>query len=159
MSSSAGRLFDAVAALTGLCNHSSFHAEAPMRLEAVLLEASGERYDFMNKGSISFVPMIKEIVKDIQHSVSVEEISAKFHNTIIELILEVCSQLRAEENVRKVVLSGGTFQNRYILERIEIKLLADGFEVYTNKKVPSNDGGIALGQIAIAAKRRAIGVI
>jgi len=157
LSSSAGRLFDAVAALTGLCNNSSFHAEAPMRLESIIMEASVERYDFMNKRNISFVPMIKEIVKDIQQGISVEEISAKFHNTIIELILEVCNQLRAEENVRKVVLSGGTFQNRYILARVERKLLAEGFEVFAHKKVPSNDGGIALGQIAIAAKRRGIG--
>ncbi len=159
LSSSAGRLFDAVAALAGLCSHSSFHAEAPMRLESTIMEASGERYDFINKGSISFVPMIKEIVNDIQHGISAEEISAKFHNTIIELILEICNQLRAEESVRKVVLSGGTFQNRYILERVERKLMANGFEVYAHKKIPSNDGGIALGQIAIAAKRRAIGVI
>ncbi|MEA1897454.1 MAG: carbamoyltransferase HypF [Bacteroidota bacterium] len=157
LSSSAGRLFDAVAALTGLCNHSSFHAEAPMRLETMIKDASGERYDFINNGSISFVPMIKKILKDIHHGISVEEISAKFHNTIIEMILEVCNQLRAEENVRKVVLSGGSFQNRYILERLERKLLADGFEVFAHKKLPSNDGGIALGQIAIAAKRRAIG--
>lgn len=157
LSSSAGRLFDAVSALTGLCIHSSFHAEAPMRLEAIINESIDGRYDFQKQGDISFVLMIAQIVKDIQYGISLEEISAKFHNTIIEVILEVCSGLRDSENLNKVVLSGGTFQNRYILARVERKLMADGFEVFSHKKIPSNDAGIALGQIAIAAKRRATG--
>ncbi|MDX2444345.1 MAG: carbamoyltransferase HypF [Bacteroidales bacterium] len=154
LTSSAGRLFDAVAALTGLCTRSTFHAEAPMRLESLINEDITESYAYSLKETIVLKPMIKEIVYDLQNSIPVSTISAKFHNTIIQIALEVSEKLRKKIALNKVVLSGGTFQNKYILQRMQTELAARNFEVYINEKVPCNDGGIALGQLAIAAKRK-----
>lgn len=154
LTSSAGRLFDAVAALTSLCTRSTFHAEAPMRLESLINEDITESYAYSLKETIVLKPMIREIVCDLQNSIPVSTISAKFHNTIIQIALEVSEKLRTKIDLNKVVLSGGTFQNRYILQRMQTELTARNFEVYVNEKVPCNDGGIALGQLAIAAKRK-----
>lgn len=154
--SSAGRLFDAVAALTGICSSTSFHAEAPMRLEAAIVTDVQEgHYDYkISGGEISFSPMIKQIVEDIGQGIAAGVISAKFHNTIIELIVEISISIREQEKLNKLVLSGGSFQNRYILGKAEKRLEAEGFMVYTPSMIPSNDGGISLGQLLIAAKRR-----
>ena len=85
---------------------------------------------------------------------TVAEISSKFHNTVINVIFAVVSQLRKETGLNKVALSGGTFQNKYILSRLELLLAREKFEVFSQCKIPSNDGGIALGQLAVAAKRK-----
>lgn len=157
--SSAGRLFDAVSALTGICTVSTFHAEAPMRLEAAINSQSDESYDFVYNKTISVTPMIRQIVNDLQRSLPASYIAIKFHNTIVNIIYEVVTGLKSMFNINKVVLSGGTFQNRYILEKIEKKLERSGFQLYLHEKVPCNDGGIALGQIAIAAKKLKTGVV
>ncbi|MBC8486246.1 MAG: carbamoyltransferase HypF [Bacteroidetes bacterium] len=154
LSSSAGRLFDAVAAITNICPVSKFHAEAPMRLEAAIKSNESYAYPFDFGETISFETTIREIVEDLKEGFPVSGISAKFHNTVINVIFAVASLARKETGINKVVLSGGTFQNRYILSNIESKLILEGFEVFTQTKVPSNDGGIALGQLVIGAKRR-----
>jgi hydrogenase maturation protein HypF len=154
-SSGAGRLFDAVAAITGICPVSTFHAEAPMRLEAVIESNCKGRYLYViDNKSIVFFKTFQQILNDIEQNVPVSKISAKFHNTIISLILDLSRQIRTETGLNKVVLSGGSFQNRYLLSISENLLKDQDFEVFTHEKVPSNDGGLALGQIAIAAKRR-----
>lgn len=155
LSSGAGRLFDAVAALTGVCLNASFHAEAPMRLEAIAAQNCRGKYIFDIEGQrIVFWKLFYLLLKDLKHKVAISEISAKFHNTMVVLILTVARKIKTETAINKVVLSGGTFQNRYLLENCEIILKKAGFEVFTHHKVPSNDGGIALGQLAIAAKKR-----
>ncbi|MCK4638942.1 MAG: hypothetical protein KAT33_05940, partial [Bacteroidales bacterium] len=133
---------------------STFHAEAPMRLESVLDDNCNEYYDFEIRQTIKFDKTIKGIVEDIRSGISVPVISAKFHNTIINIIFAVVSDIRKNHNINKVVLSGGSFQNRYILEKVENLLNDNGFNVFSHKSIPTNDGGIALGQLAIAAKRR-----
>jgi hydrogenase maturation protein HypF len=154
-SSGAGRLFDAVAAITGICPVSTFHAEAPMRLEAVIESDCKGRYLYnIDNKCVVFYKTFQQILNDIEQNVPVGKISAKFHNTIISLILDLSRQIRTETGLNKVVLSGGTFQNRYLLSLSENLLKDQGFEVFTHEKVPSNDGGLALGQLAIAAKRR-----
>ena len=153
LTSSVGRLFDAVSALTGLCIKSTFHAEAPMRLESVIEEDPFEYYTYGINESVSVSPMIQEIVNDLLNSVPVARISAKFHNTIYQIAVDVSEKLRKSFAINKVVLSGGTFQNKYILRRLEENLINRNFEVYINETVPSNDGGISLGQLAIAANR------
>ncbi len=159
MSSGAGRLFDAVAALIGLCSETSYHAEAPMLLEANIKPNCKGKYLFdILDDSIVFNRMFHQINKDLRAGTAVDEISAKFHNTVIAIIVAVCRMLREETGLKKVVLSGGTFQNRYLLENSIHILSAIGFEVFTQSKVPSNDGGIALGQLAIAAKMREVGL-
>lgn len=160
MSSGAGRLFDAVAALTGLCAKSMFHAEAPMRLESVIKPDCRGKYHFEVLGSqIVFQTMFHQMMGDIQQKAGIGEISAKFHNTIAAIILTIARRLREETGLEKVVLSGGTFQNRYLLGLTEQILKDQKFTVFAHRQVPSNDGGIALGQLIIAAKRRVIGLL
>ncbi|HNW88820.1 MAG TPA: carbamoyltransferase HypF [Bacteroidales bacterium] len=154
LTSSAGRLFDAIAAMTGLCVVSRFHAEAPMRLESIVEENIRESYLFDITDTIIFDAAFKEIISDIKNQVPASHISAKFHNTIVAVITEVAIKIKSEQHLNKVVLSGGTFQNKYLLEHVEKQLIEHGFEVYSQMKVPTNDGGIALGQLAIAAARR-----
>jgi hydrogenase maturation protein HypF len=152
--SSAGRLFDAVSAITGLCNISSFHGEAAMRLYALIDPSCSARYDYEAGPVIRFGPMIRQIVKDKQLGISNAVISTKFHNTIIAVIEDGVERIRRERGLAKVVLGGGVFHNRYILERLENSLAEKGFQVYTHEKVPANGGGIALGQLIIAGKMR-----
>jgi len=154
LTSSAGRLFDTVAAIINFCTISTFEAEAPIRLESILDESCKEKYSFTKGKTISFDLTIKEIIKDIKSGVSNPVISSKFHNTIIFVILEVSNEIRKKYNLNKIVLSGGTFQNKYILENVEKLLIKNKYQVFTHSKIPTNDGGIALGQLAIAAKRR-----
>lgn len=153
LTSSAGRLFDAIAAITGVCTHTLHHAEAPMRLESLLDENQEGYYKAYISDHISFKPVIRQICTDIIQGISSAVISAKFHNTIIETALEVIQKISAETGIHKVVLSGGTFQNKYLLERMENKLNQYHFQVFTHSRIPCNDGGIALGQIAIAGKK------
>jgi len=149
LSSSAGRLFDAVSAIINLCTHADFHAEAPMRLEAIIEPGVKEKYNYEVADDISFIKTIKEIVADLEKKIPIGIISAKFHNTIITVIIETAEKIRKESGINKICLSGGTFQNRYLLENVEKELNKLHFEVYSNEQVPSNDGGIALGQMVV----------
>jgi hydrogenase maturation protein HypF len=157
--SSAGRLFDAVSAILGLCLYSTFSAEAPMRLESIIEPGILEYYPFSFSEIVNFDFTIAGILGDLKQQVSPGIISAKFHNTLISMIAEVTDKMRAIHFCKKVVLSGGTFQNKYLLEGTEKALRRNGFDVYSHRVVPTNDGGISLGQLAVAAKRRELGVI
>jgi len=154
LSSSCGRLFDAVSALINLCLISKFHSEAPMRLESIAVADIYEAYSFTQDQTISFEPTFREIIGDLRNKVQPGIISAKFHNTIINVIFATAKKIRQSTKINKVVLSGGTFQNAILLEKTEKVLTENSFMVFAHQKVPSNDGGIALGQLAIAAKRR-----
>lgn len=155
LTSSAGRLFDAVSALINLCTESGFHAEAPMRLENIIKQKSNEAYEFnISNNSVSFKPMFISIVNDLKQKTAAHEISVKFHNTVINVIFAAVKKIKAETKIIKVVLSGGVFQNRYLLENTENRLMEGGFEVFSHHETPSNDGGIALGQLMIGAKKR-----
>lgn len=152
LSSAAGRLFDAVASLTDVCHKNSFHAEAPMKLEAALDKSIKESYSWQYSSPISFDSVIRAIVDDILEQVPVSVISAKFHNTLISITDTVVNKMYQKYGIQKVILTGGVFQNKYLLEQTE-KRLSDVFEVYSPLQVPVNDAGIALGQLAVAAKR------
>jgi len=152
--SSVGRLFDAVSALINVCSFSSFHAEAPMRLESIVNHDCKTAYSFDLNQTISLKKMFSEILIDISQQTSPSEMAGKFHNTIINIIFTVVKQIKKLSGINKVVLAGGTFQNKIVLERTIELLKYNKFDVYTNSDVPSNDGGIALGQMVIAAKRR-----
>ncbi len=159
MSCSAGRLFDAVAAITGICTHSKFHAEAPMRLEQAIEKGIKATYLYVIDKDILFDDMIREIAGDILKGTDKGTISAKFHNTIIDIIVNSVKTLATQSGIKKAVLSGGSFQNRYVLSGVENGLKDNGIKVFAQKSIPSNDGGIALGQLAIASKRRSNGLI
>ena len=152
LSSGSGRLFDAVAALINLCAISKFHAEAPMRLESIIRKGYNDSYDFSLSKTISFEPTIIQIVDDIHRGTSIDFISTKFHNTVINVLVEVASNIRETHNLNRVVLSGGTFQNRYLLENVERRLSSIDFEVFAHSRIPTNDAGIALGQMVVASQ-------
>lgn len=152
--SSAGRLFDAVAAITGVCLYSSFHAEAPMRLENLIDESEKGRYEFRLTGTINPELIIKGILDDLDKKTAIGRISAKFHRSVVDMIVQSACRIKSETGLSKAVLSGGSFQNRFILSNAETELAKNNFEVFTHKNIPSNDGGIALGQLIIASKRR-----
>ncbi|MBS4056416.1 MAG: carbamoyltransferase HypF [Bacteroidales bacterium] len=153
LSSGAGRLFDAVAALTGLCTQTKFHAEAPMMLESIMAKGIKGKYLVeVIENRIVFRKMFYQLIKDIHANVDQAVISAKFHNTIVSIVLTIARKMHTESGCKKVVLSGGSFQNKYLLSVCEQLLSEQGFEVFSQSAVPSNDGGIALGQMAIAAK-------
>ncbi len=151
LSSGTGRLFDAVAALTGLCLNARFHAEAPMLLESAIRQNISDNYDFTAGKEVSFLPAIRQICGDLKAGIDAGTIAAKFHNTVAETSLQTAIRIRKETGIDKVALSGGTFQNKYLSELLERKLSLNNFTVYTHSRVPCNDGGLALGQIAIAA--------
>ena len=154
LTSGAGRLFDCVASLLDLVQVASFQAEGPMRLESIIKRGYSQSYAFTCGKTISFDATIRGIVEDICQGIDKPEIAAKFHNTIILAIFETVNAIRLKEGVNKVVLSGGVFQNKYLLEETSSVLLKNNFEVYSHAAVPTNDGGIALGQLVVASKRR-----
>jgi len=141
-----------VAALINLSPFSKFHAEAPMRLEAIIDRKIKKAYPYSVSTTISFKDTFGTIVNDLKHQVPLSEISAKFHNTIISVIVEVAAEARNRYDINKVVLSGGTFQNKYLLENLEMMFEKHDFELFSHQKIPTNDGGIALGQLVLAAK-------
>lgn len=155
LSSSAGRLFDSVAALLGVCKNSTYHAEAPMRLETLASKSNTKSiYTVDISKQISFKTCFSEIINDIKNKRNLSDIAMAFHNTIIDLVITIATKIKNETNLEKIALSGGSFQNRILLEGCENELESNGFQVYSQSAIPSNDGGIAIGQIAIAAKRR-----
>ena len=154
VTTSMGRMFDAVASLVNLRQQIRYEGQAAMELEFALdgIETD-ERYalSLVTRHSslvLDWSPMVEAILADVKAGVSVGNISAKFHNALVEGILAVAK--RAGQN--RVVLSGGCFQNRYLTERAVRRLQAVGFRPYWHQRVPPNDGGIALGQV-IAALR------
>jgi hydrogenase maturation protein HypF len=152
LTSSAGRLFDAVASILGLRQVVTFEGQAAMELEFVIQEDVHETYPFRITDDSPFIvdwkPMMLQILIDLQKDLSPGYISARFHNTLIEVILAIAQ--KAGEP--KVLLTGGCFQNRYLVERSVQRLSETGFRPYWHQRIPPNDGGIALGQV-VAARR------
>jgi hydrogenase maturation protein HypF len=152
--SSCGRLFDAVASILGLRQEINFEGQAAIDLEMMAQKETGGVYPFQVEYSdpwqIDVRPMIESIVDEVEVRTATGVIAARFHNTLAEVIAQVCRLLRERERVNKACLSGGTFQNMFLLERTLSALGEEGFDVYTHAKVPPNDGGIALGQAVIA---------
>lgn len=152
LSSSAGRLFDAVAVLMGLGLKPSFHAELPMRLEA-LVQAyepfSPYSYE-IKENIISFAPTFEQILFEMGQK-NQTHIAKRFHDTLIDIALTICTKIRLGKGIEKIVLSGGTFQNKYLLNKLKTMLMQTGFQVYVPSQLPPNDAGIALGQMYVVA--------
>lgn len=154
ITSSAGRLFDAVSALIGVKNSSAFEGQAAMMLEfsaATSVEENSYTFDIHKKElyEIDWQLMIEEIMDDVRNNILQKIIAKKFHNTMVQIIIKI-AQLVSEQ---KVVMSGGCFQNAILLEGT-IKLLENtGFKPYWHQRVPPNDGGISLGQAVIALNK------
>jgi hydrogenase maturation protein HypF len=154
--SSCGRLFDAVAAIIGLRTVVNFEAQAAIELETIAEDGNTARYPFDIEAGplwqLDFRPAIACIAREAAGGVPRPSISARFHNTLAEAIVETCRRIRGETKLARVCLGGGTFQNMRLLELTVAGLRGTGFEVFLHAKVPPNDGGIALGQAAIAAE-------
>ncbi len=158
ITSSAGRLFDAISSLIGICDRSNYEGQAAMMLEfkADWNENNFYSFDIKDRDKfhqetnepldqfIDWKPIIISIINDLRKELDASIISAKFHNTLAEIILEITKR----SNMKKVVLTGGCFQNALLTERTINLLRRNNYQVYWHQRVPPNDGGIALGQIA-----------
>ncbi len=157
LTSSAGRLFDAIASIIGLCQQSTFEGQAAMKLEFALLDVkTDEQYKFnILKPTKTNIPAIVDwsyllhsVLHDICLDLSSGYISAKFHNTLVEIIVAIAKYV----GEKQIVLTGGCFQNLYLIERAIRRLREEDFLPYWHQKIPPNDGGIALGQIVAASR-------
>jgi hydrogenase maturation protein HypF len=149
LTSSVGRLFDAVASLIGLRQLSAFEGQAAMELEFTLEGAESEQdYPVELAGGMDWELAVREIVANVRACVAGGKIAARFHNTLVEAIIEAAHFARET----CVVLSGGCFQNKYLTERAACRLREEGFRPYWHQRVPPNDGGLALGQIVAAIR-------
>uniref|UniRef100_A0A7C2I180 Carbamoyltransferase Kae1-like domain-containing protein n=1 Tax=Ammonifex degensii TaxID=42838 RepID=A0A7C2I180_9THEO len=155
-----GRLFDAVAALLGVCWEATYEGQAAVELgEMVLPPEEGEKispYPFAVEGEvISPTGIITGVLADLRKGKTREFIATRFHNTLLAIIIEVVKRVREITGLVRVALSGGTWQNRYLLARAKELLTREGFTVLCHRQVPPNDGGLSLGQ-AVVAYRRAV---
>jgi hydrogenase maturation protein HypF len=160
--SSMGRLFDAVAGLLCLRSAVNYEGQAAIELETVADRACELGYEFgfeEGGGVIKAEGVVRRAAEDLLEGVATATVSVKFHQGVAALIASVARRVREERRLDRVVLSGGVFQNMFLLERARGLLRRDGFEVYTHSRVPTNDGGISLGQAAIANARLAAGRI
>jgi hydrogenase maturation protein HypF len=154
VTSSAGRLFDAVAALVGLRQCTDFEGQAAMELERALDSfVTDELYDFEvvsaeNGMVVDWALLFHGILDDLSRDVPPGIVAAKFHNSLVEVIVSVACLVRIE----RVVLTGGCFQNQYLLGRAIRRLESEGFRPYWHHRIPATDAGIALGQIMAAAR-------
>jgi hydrogenase maturation protein HypF len=162
LTSSMGRLFDAVSAIAGVRTDVKYESQAAMELEWLVgPEAFGETYSYQivkvasaespPKWIIDTRPLMRELVADVHQNRDRRVIARRFHSTVVEMIVEVCDHLRRHTNLEQIVLSGGVFMNRILAVEATNRLVENGFQVYRQQVVPSNDGGLSLGQLAVAA--------
>jgi len=150
LTSSMGRLFDAVSSLVGVRQVVNYEAQAAIELEAHLDPGERGVYPFaVDDQVIDPGPLIRAIVADVRGGARTESISARFHNTLAEIVLDVCLRIRQEHHLSDVALSGGVWQNMALLERAVRLLDRSGFMVYIHRGVPANDGGLSLGQAVV----------
>ena len=156
ITSSCGRLFDAVSALLGLCYENTFEGEAAITLEMAIEGTDAKAYPYKldkdDRGCyvVNFDLLIRAIVNDLAEEISAGVISRRFHQSIVELCGDVVRRVSGETGIRKVVITGGVFQSNFLSSQVKRLLVRDGFEVYANTVTPPNDGGISLGQAVMA---------
>ncbi len=157
-SSSVGRLFDCVSSLLGICNYITYDAEGAILLENIIDEDEEGSYDYRIKNNdgclqIDYREIIENVLLDILKGVDKSIISARFHNTLIRITVDMVIIIGKLYDLNTVVLSGGCFENTYLSRNILERLRGEGFETYYNQQVPTNDSGISIGQLAIAGTR------
>ncbi len=159
LTSSAGRLFDAVSALLGICPDVTYEGQAAIELEGISAGPTEQSYNYeiihgsLGEMEIDMRPTIRDIVGDIRSGEGVGIISSRFHSTVAQAVTDVCSRIAANTGLSRVALSGGVFQNVLLLSMVIEKLRGRGLEVFRHSLVPTNDGGVSLGQAVIAARR------
>ncbi len=152
---SMGRLFDAVSAILGICRKASYEGQAAILLEAAAAEGEEnflpfETYEHDNRLVIGESSLIRAVWEQLAEGAAPAVPAARFMNTLTEAAAAVCLKLRKMHSFRQIVLSGGTFQNLYLLKRLTARLKAEGFAVYHHRRVSANDEGVCLGQLLIA---------
>jgi len=155
LTSSMGRLFDAVGALLGASLAVTYEGQPAMELEAMAADVGpAEPYPYaIVEGVIDPRPLVRAIVADLQTGVPRGEIAARFHETVAAFTVEACRQLREAGAPAEVALSGGVMQNARLVRRLVRRLEEEEFRVYLHREVPPNDGGLSLGQAVVAAAR------
>jgi hydrogenase maturation protein HypF len=152
--SSAGRLFDAIASIIGVRQICRFEGQAAMELESLTHNVETEEFypfELMAEQEslvIDWAPMVRRIVGEVRKGEPRGYIAVKFHNTLSEMMVKIATA----SGQSKIALSGGCFQNRYLTERAVKRLREEGFHPYWHQRVPPNDGGIALGQVAALSR-------
>ncbi|WP_432067021.1 carbamoyltransferase HypF [Streptomyces sp. C10-9-1] len=164
--SSMGRLFDAVSALAGVCQSAGYEAQAAIELEAAACDgglpepgADADAYAFALRpahregGALTADPgpVLGGVVRDLRAGAPVRLIAARFHAAVAELVRDACRAARERYRLRTVALSGGVFANAVLSSACAQRLAQDGFTVLRHRRIPPNDGGLALGQLAVAA--------
>jgi len=158
LTSSMGRLFDAISALLGIRGEIDYEGQAAVELEMAAYEEDNAHaqesypYRIVEEGIriVRLRDLLSAVIEDLHQGISKERISVKFHNTVAQMINEMCHLIADETGVNQVALSGGVFQNRLLLRKAVSLLESSGFQVFTHRQVPCNDGGISLGQAVIA---------
>jgi hydrogenase maturation protein HypF len=163
LSSGCGRLYDAVSALLGVCMVNTYEGQAAIELGELAASDVRDAYAYELKVTLSeqgandfvLMPrlMLRQIIEDVKKGVPKQEIVTKFHNTVIKMVLTGVEEAAAHTGLAKVILSGGTWQNIYLLQEATRILQEKNFQVYSHRLVPANDGGLALGQAMIAYRR------
>jgi hydrogenase maturation protein HypF len=159
LTSSCGRLFDAVSALAGIRRRVNYEAQAAIELEAAIAgdgEGVGYPFELRPDGTgwiIGTAPLFAALVSDLKRGVPAGVVSRRFHEGFAEELARTAKLIAAKSGVNIVCLSGGSFQNVFLLERLKRKLEADGLNVFTHSEVPCGDGGLSLGQALVAAHR------
>ena len=152
LTSSMGRLFDAVASLIGIRNDVTYEAQAAIEMEVLSkpFVRSAKAYPYSIDGTIQVQELFKAIIQDVRKNEAAGMIGGRFHKTIAQIAIDICKQARAKMSLNEVALSGGVWQNQILLDLVINGLKEEGFVVYFHKQVPANDGGLALGQAVTA---------
>ena len=161
LTSSCGRLFDAIAALAGIRLSVNYEAQAAIELETAIgssPEESSYPFELLPDNddagwTIGTRPLFEAVIRDLVSGTPTGIISARFHNGLADILASVATLLRQSTGLHRVCLSGGTFNNLYLTERLSRKLEENAFEVYTQRDVPCGDGGLSLGQAMVAAHK------
>ncbi len=152
--SSMGRFFDAVSALLGVRQQVNYEAQAAIELEALVDPEEMEAYPIeIGDGLIDPTPLFQDLVRALRAGVQIENNAARFHNSIVTMVHQVCRRMRLDYGINEVALSGGVWQNMALLSKTVALLNNDDFKVYLHHQVPANDGGIALGQAVVGISR------
>jgi hydrogenase maturation protein HypF len=160
--SSCGRVFDAVASLLGLCDEVSYEAQAAIELEAVARQSNRANriYPFsLQDGVVRVGEMLAAVQEEIDKGVATADIARAFHDSIAEVVARMALHVKARTGIGVVALSGGCFQNRLLLAASVDRLQRNGFTVLVHRRVPTNDGGLGLGQAVIVAARLCRGAV
>jgi hydrogenase maturation protein HypF len=171
MTSSAGRLFDAVAAMAGIREHINYEAQAAIELEAAIEGSRAERCSALFTGGageddgypfairedrdgwiIDTRPTLQALAHDLREGIPTGVVSYRFHLGFVDVLARVAELVRGRSGLNRICLSGGSFQNCFLSEHLQKRLEAQGFQVFTHAEVPCGDGGISLGQAVVAAR-------